>query len=552
MIRIVAAILPSLLVLQGVAPPRDSASAAPKTGTGVITGRVLAGKTDTGIASATVYLMVPEATTMPRAVLTDRAGRYTIDKLAPGQYRVSAMPPDHTARFVPMDTASPRVDLQNDATVTVPDLRLPFAAAVSGRIVDEHGEPLANIEVFAMGQRFGVTKVQRVGQGIQARTDDQGRFRVFGLSAGDVILVAEAGQGFSGMDAADRAGGFVTTYYPDAISDSEARRITLREGSDLEGIEIRMTRMRTFRISGTIVDSRGLPDGAAQAGLHHFANGSGGTTQINVAPDGKFEMHGVVPGSYRIVIGTMNFGSFGATKTTEYATVPVEVSDSNIDDLVITTKPGTDLTVRVVFESDAPHPPPPSFGLVGWTPLSLGFSPPQAEMGPDSIVVLKRAIGPVVLRPMSGPVKSEWFLKGVYLGDRDITNTPTEFTPADATRVRVVFTDRGATITGSVSEDSGKPVKEFAIVLFPEDRAEWIEQASGVMEAAPEKSGGYRLAGVRAGRYRIAAIDRRRANQFYFDQPLMFAALAKDATAITVTENEQRVVDLILRADEKK
>ena len=371
MIRLFAAILPALLVLQAV-PPRDGASAAPKTGTGVITGRVLAGKTDTGIASAMVYLMVPESTSLPRAVLTDRTGRFTIDKVAPGQYRVSAMPPEHTARFIPADTA-PRVDVENDATAVVPDVRLPFAAAISGRIIDERGEPLANIEVYAMGQRFGATKLQRVGQGMPLRTDDQGRFRVFGLSAGDVVLVAEAGQGFSGMGGFDQPAGFVTTYYPDAISDSEARRITLREGSDLDGMDIRMTRMRTFRISGTIVDSRGLPDGAAQAGLHHFANGSGGTTQVKVGPDGKFEADGVVPGSYRIVIGTMNFGPFGATRTTEYATVPVEVSDSNIDDLAITTKPGTDLTVRVVFESDAPHPLPSSFGLIGWTPLNLGF-----------------------------------------------------------------------------------------------------------------------------------------------------------------------------------
>ena len=61
-------------------------------------------------------------------------------------------------------------------------------------------------------------------------------------------------------------------------------------------------------------------------------------------------------------------------------------------------------------------------------------------------------------------------------------------------------------------------------MLFPEDRAEWIEQASGAMTAGPEKSGGYKLAGVRAGRYRIAAMDRGRLNQFYFDQPVMLAA----------------------------
>ena len=150
MIRFIAALLCVASLQQAVPPPRDGVSTAPKTGTGVITGRVLAGKTDTGIASATVYLMVPEATTMPRAVLTDRAGRYTIDKLAPGQYRVSAMPPEHTARFIPAD-AAPRVNVENDATAVVPDVRLPFAAAISGRIVDERGEPLANIERLCDG-----------------------------------------------------------------------------------------------------------------------------------------------------------------------------------------------------------------------------------------------------------------------------------------------------------------------------------------------------------------------------------------------------------------
>ena len=49
---------------------------------------------------------------------------------------------------------------------------------------------------------------------------------------------------------------------------------------------------------------------------------------------------------------------------------------------------------------------------------------------------------------------------------------------------------------------------------------------------------------MRAGRYRVAAVDRKALNRVYFDRLNFLESLAKDSIAITVTENEQRVVDL--------
>jgi hypothetical protein len=169
--------------------------------------------------------------------------------------------------------------------------------------------------------------------------------------------------------------------------------------------------------------------------------------------------------------------------------VPVDVADDNVEDLVVTTSPDADLTVRVVFEPEAPATFPENFGLVAWGGYELGFSDPQAPLNADSTVVFKGAAGPLILRPMYFPVRSAWFLKGVFLGTRDITDTPTEFTPADATRVRVVFTSRAATLTGTVTDEAGKPTRDYGVVLFPEDRAEWIEHSSGILTATPEKNG---------------------------------------------------------------
>jgi hypothetical protein len=301
--------------------------------------------------------------------------------------------------------------------------------------------------------------------------------------------------------------------------------------------------MRTFRIAGAVVDSRGLPYAAARLGLRHMVNGGGSTHSVTVGADGRFEVRSVLPGAYRIVVGLRD-RPFDRSVTTEYASVPVDVADDNVEDLLIATRPGADLTVQVGFEPEAPAHLPANFGLVAWGGQELGFSTPQAELSADSTVLLKGAAGPLILRPMSGPRPTEWFLKGVYLGRRDITDTPTEFTPADATRVRVVLTTRSATVTGTVSDEAGKPTREYRVVLFPEDQAEWIEHSSGILTATPEKSGDYKISGVRAGRYRVAAIDRARLNRLYFERVNLLDSLVKDSVGITVTENEQRVVDL--------
>jgi protocatechuate 3,4-dioxygenase beta subunit len=526
--------------LQAVPPPRDGAKTGPKAGTGVITGRVLAGSTDIGVAGAMVYIAMTDLTTpFPRAVITDRNGRFRIDKLATGSYPLQARPPEHTARLLPTDRPTRPLDVAEGATVAAPEIRLPLAAAVSGRVTDENGEPLAEVRVYAMSQRGG-SKPQRAGS-VESQTDDQGRFRVFGLSAGDIILVADTARGYESLAGAPA---FVTTYHPDAVSDTEARRITLLPGADVDGMDIRMTRTRTFRVRGTIVDSKGLPFATASAGLHRQGSGGSSTTSISVSPDGAFEISGLLPGAYRIVVGNLCCVPYVRSQPTEYATVPFEVSDADVDDILVTTKLATDLTVRVVFEPQPPATPPAIFSVIGWSAQELGFTTPQGELQPDSTVVLKGVVGPLILRQTTAGGRYEWFLKGVFLGTRDITDTPTEFAPADATRVRLLLSKTAATVTGTLTDNAGKPAREGAVVLFPEDRAAWIEHSSGILTAMADKNGVYKIQGVRAGRYRIAAVDRAGLGRAYEDRAGLFESLVKDAVAIVVTENEQRVVDL--------
>jgi len=77
---------------------------------------------------------------------------------------------------------------------------------------------------------------------------------------------------------------------------------------------------------------------------------------------------------------------------------------------------------------------------------------------------------------------SGWYLKAVLLGERDITDVPTEFAADDAGRVRVVLTNRASELSGTVTDDKGEPVKFCNVVLFSEDRTAWFGASSRVRQ----------------------------------------------------------------------
>ena len=538
-----AALIAPLLSGAQQVPPRDAAPKANVTGTAVITGRVLAGQTDRGVSAAVVYLTTEPMTSDPQFALTDRTGRFTFDKLPAGTYRISVMPPEHSGRFVFSDDRVAPIDLGVAQTVEIPPVRLPFGASVSGQVVDDRGEPMANVEVYAFAEQPGNPQRERVGSPF-CRTDDLGRYRLFGLRAGNVLVVATAENSMLGSDSAAPAR-LVRTYFPDAVTESEASPVTLRFGTDVEGIDIRMSRVRTFRVSGTVTDSRGMPYRGELGFRRRTADGSS-TTSIPIKGEGSFEVTGVVPGSYAIVAGSFTGGPFERENAKEYANLPFEVTEGDVEGLTVVTKPTVDLTVHVEFEPEPPSKMLPDFGIFARSVPDGAFYR-QALIENDSSVLLKQLGGPVLLRPILGdPTRAGWFLKGIFLGTRDITDTPVEFTAADAKRVRLVLTNGGGTVAGTISDEKGAPVRDQAVVLFPVDRSRWTMESTGVLSGRSDKDGRYMIRGVRAGQYRIAAIDRAGLSRLYTDRASLLESLFDAATPVTVGEDEQRQVDLRL------
>jgi hypothetical protein len=171
--------------------------AGPSQGSGLITGRVVEADSKTPIAAAIVALSGggggPFAQDANR-VLTDAEGRFFVSDVAAGSYSLTAQKPGYVqgayGRRRPGGT-SLSLDLadagrQGDVTIV-----LWRDAIVTGRVVDESGEPMVNVAVRAARMEF-VAGHRQMEHMIKIRTDDRGIYRFSSLLPGDYVLAVVA------------------------------------------------------------------------------------------------------------------------------------------------------------------------------------------------------------------------------------------------------------------------------------------------------------------------------------------------------------------------
>lgn len=366
-----------LLLLAIVAQVPGQPLPPPTPATGVIAGRVVDGITGQPITGAIVTLVhrpgpgaPPQqgvtsgvtggAASRPRSVIVDVSGRYVFAGLPAGTYDVTSAKRGYTdGAFgrLRLDGGSQPIVLASQERRSDADLRVWKYSSIAGTLVDEAGEPMVGIEVFAL-RREWIAGALRFNRGGAATTDDRGAFRIRQLRDGAYLVVVPSVQstvpasmldvataGTAGADDVrtavslaaprpqplgnrdtQRVGEFVLhgsslgivspgpaadgrlLVYPMAFSPSldagaaQLHSLAFGESRSIAPIQLRLT--SAVRVSGIVAGGSAAAHTALRlipAALESFATEYGFAGAQTVADaTGAFTFLGVTPGTYRL------------------------------------------------------------------------------------------------------------------------------------------------------------------------------------------------------------------------------------------------------------
>lgn len=158
-------------------------------GTAMITGRVIDGVSKSPVSAAVVSIGAPGASRRAAldSVMTDGDGRYFFDRLPKGTYAITVTKAgwmDAAFGRRRPDGESTSIELRDDEHRINVALALWKKSVMSGSVLDEAGEPVVDVLVWAVRRRIIAGRPQ-MELATATRTDDRGAFRLSGLTPGD-------------------------------------------------------------------------------------------------------------------------------------------------------------------------------------------------------------------------------------------------------------------------------------------------------------------------------------------------------------------------------
>ncbi len=526
----------------------------PPKGTAVLKGVVVAADTGAPIRRAQVRATAPDSGDN-RMATTDEQGRFEIRELVGGRYNITAS----KGGFVTLQYGQRRpsergtaVDLPASSTIEKLTIGLPRGSVIAGRIVDEYGEPLtgAQVQVLRYAYVNGARQLRAAGQ--SDRTDDQGSFRVFGLSPGDYVVSASLRDDRPGMRLGNPddqpSSGYAPTYYPGTTGVADAQRVSVALGQEVTGITFGLSLAPLSRIRGRVLAPAGTEAGglvmAVPAGGAPFGIGMGGTRGAPVAGDGSFELPGLAPGNYTLVVRPQGRRSDGGLA----GSTPITVAGGDLDNVSIALMSTAVATGRVEADTGVAGAFRASQVRVSTVPAQpsspqLGGNA-QTGVADDFTFELRGVFEPSYLR-LNLP--TGWNLKAVLLDGQDVTDVPLAFAPGTRlSGLRVVLTQATTAVTGTVRDDRGDVVLDSTVVVFPADETKWSFYSRFIRTARPGTAGTFSFSALPPSKdYRVLAVQGLEEGQAL--DPEFLASIRDRAERLSINEGETKTLDLRLR-----
>lgn len=506
----------------GQTPPASNAAGADKK-LAALAGVVLGGSGP--VANASLMLLPvysqggptsASGTSIPTA-RTDATGKFSFERITPGSYILRASHPSYGATVygAPAGSSSGTIlTLTEGQQMTGVTVRMIEPGMVTGRVVDEDGDPLAHAKVEVL-RRIHYNGRPQVADAAVANSGDDGAFKVEGVPPGRYYFRVAGQPSWSGSERAPvtavkpgqkelRPG---STYLGGTTERVGATLIDVGPGQNLMLGNVKMLTETIVHVRGKVIGDPALLQGARVVRMtREPTTGSTWSYGADIQKDGSFDMANMWSSSFTIAVMKQSGEYLGST--------PIAINHEHLENVVINAAAGPLIgSVRQEGEDRAAVAAAVSAGQ-------------QARMAIQTYtLVLTNFDGPSVIRastrvnldgsftiPYVGPGKyvaevtglpAGSYLKSLRLGGTDVLNSALDWGGSDRRTLEAVISAKAAVLEGVALDEDGKPAPGSTVTLVP------IPPNFGHVRLYPsttaDQQGRFRFSSVTPGAYKVYA-----------------------------------------------
>lgn len=521
-------------------------------------GRV-AGVGGQSLRKSTVTLR-PANGTASTSVISDSAGKFSFDGIEPGRYTLVAEHNGYLAGTYGPKRATQDLTgfmvlvLKAGQTISGITIELSPTASITGKIVDEDGDPVPNVSIQRLRYRYmnGKRRLEAIATDT---SDDRGEFRLADASPGRVYLSFSPPRGADPflnapkqMDAKPQQPEerYVTTFYPDAIDLTSAIPITVTPGQEFSGVMVHLRKSPVFhvfgRISGDLLldQADSLRVVALQGDLRRLMTGAGAVPK----EDGSFDLAGVPPGSY--TLGVIGGGAPFEGPMDLIAKQPLEMGTHDVSGVTLEILPAGNLAGLVKLAEtpkSADAPPPPSLSGV-----RVALEPAEGPTFRNAVAFAKEdgtftltSLRPGIYKLNISAIPAKGYVKSITLGGKDVAGGVLDLSAGvEEARVDILISMSGGEIDGAVKTPEGQPSAGAIVTLAPDPPQpglSWLYRRQ-----ATNQNGQFTMRGIAPGKYRIFAWEQLELGA-QFD-PEMAKANDSHGQTVAVEEGDRQQLTL--------
>jgi hypothetical protein len=485
-------------------------------------------------------------------LVSDGDGHFRARAVSPGRYRLTVS----RAGFVPQeygqkDPGSPGaiMTLQPGKKIEGLVFRLIRCGVISGRVLDEDGEPLSSVIVDASQLRY-VDGKRNLSTARRAETNDLGEYRLFGLRPGRYIVSAVYPRSSRFADEANDYGSevegqsYAKIYYPGTTSATDSVAIDVGPGQEVTALQLPMPKVQVFKVKGNVYSgATQRPEDGANVLLMPRTRGEQWQfleQQVSVTPpNAAFEIPEVLPGSYILIGFSFREGKFFSTR------VPVEVGRGDVERLKLVLTSGRDVSGQIAWDGQprveeaqllvTAEPTDGVFGT-GW----------HAKVAQDNSFLLKGLPEGVYKLSISGQ-SPDCYIKQAHYGKSDVIKDGLNLTPEESPELGITISSRGSRLDGTVTDEYELPVAGARVVLVPE----FTHRSESYLYKwqTTDQYGRFQIRGIAPGGYKVYGWDYVESGAW--EDPDFLKPFEQFGQTIMFQEQDQKTVKLLVIKNKK-